>query len=45
MAILFAALAIGSIASKDSGAINGVNDLMVTAILACLAWASWKMRR
>ncbi|AXG76958.1 hypothetical protein DVK44_03855 [Streptomyces paludis] len=45
LAVLFAALAVGSVASKESGAPIGVGDLAVTALLACFAWACWKCRR
>ncbi|MEE1799613.1 hypothetical protein ACIQVO_00795 [Streptomyces sp. NPDC101062] len=45
LAVLFAALAVGSIASKEPGAPIGVGDLAVTALLAFLAWGCWKARR
>ncbi|MFE3826632.1 hypothetical protein [Streptomyces sp. NPDC059092] len=45
LAVLLAALAVGSIASKETGAPIGAGDLAVTALLACLAWGCWKARR
>ncbi|WP_158712264.1 hypothetical protein [Streptomyces sp. NRRL F-5135] len=45
LAVLFAALAVGSIASREPGAVIGIGDLAVTALLACLAWVCWRFRR
>ncbi|QIQ06137.1 hypothetical protein [Streptomyces liangshanensis] len=47
LAVLLAALAVGSFASAGPGAggPSDVGDLVVTAVLAVGAWASWKMRR
>ncbi|MFJ2648050.1 hypothetical protein ACIO1C_15100 [Streptomyces sp. NPDC087420] len=47
LAVLLAALAVGSFASAGPGTDGPgeVGDLVVTAVLAVGAWASWKMRR
>ncbi|PVE08564.1 hypothetical protein [Streptomyces scopuliridis] len=49
LAILFAALAVGTIASLNeragSGTSLGIGDIAITAVLATLAWASWKSAR
>jgi hypothetical protein len=44
LAVLFAALAVGSVASARESA-GGIDDFAVAAVLACLAWASWKSAR
>lgn len=44
LAVLFAALAVGSVASARESAGN-IDDFAVAAVLACLAWASWKSAR
>ncbi|MFE9884225.1 hypothetical protein [Streptomyces scopuliridis] len=47
LAILFAALAVGSLASLNEGAGTsmGIGDIAIAAVLATLAWASWKSAR
>ncbi|MFD5751542.1 hypothetical protein [Streptomyces sp. NPDC127033] len=45
LAVGFAALAVGSIASKDPGVPIRGGDLVTTGLLACLAWACWRARR
>ncbi|MFE3738274.1 hypothetical protein [Streptomyces sp. NPDC059134] len=42
--MLFAALAVGSIASKESGAPIGAGDLAIAGLLLLLAWGCWKAR-
>ncbi|MFJ8001031.1 hypothetical protein ACIQ7D_28565 [Streptomyces sp. NPDC096310] len=44
LAVLFAALAVGSIAAKEPGAPIGAGDLAIAGLLACLAWGCWKAR-
>ncbi|MFJ1750630.1 hypothetical protein ACIOJD_30985 [Streptomyces sp. NPDC088116] len=44
LAVLFAALAVGAVASAREGT-GSIDDFAVAAVLACLAWASWKSRR
>ncbi|MEU0279197.1 hypothetical protein ACIOGX_04120 [Streptomyces sp. NPDC088147] len=47
LAILFAALAVGSLASLNerAGTSIGIGDIAIAALLATLAWASWKSAR
>lgn len=47
LAILFAALTVGSLASVSKGADapTRIGDIVITAVLATLAWASWKTAR
>ncbi|MFE4372988.1 hypothetical protein ACFRMN_33075 [Streptomyces sp. NPDC056835] len=47
LAILFAALAVGSLAvlSEGGGRSIGIDDIAVAAVLATLAWLSWKSAR
>ncbi|MFF3749363.1 hypothetical protein ACFYYH_02705 [Streptomyces sp. NPDC002018] len=44
LALLLAALAVGLFASANEHGAS-TEDLAVAALLACLAWASWKARR
>ncbi|MEV7679750.1 hypothetical protein AB0O64_14495 [Streptomyces sp. NPDC088341] len=43
LAVLFAALTVGALATANRT--GGIDDLAIAAILACLAWGSWKARR
>ncbi|MFE7569387.1 hypothetical protein ACFU76_20865 [Streptomyces sp. NPDC057539] len=47
LAILFAALTIGSLAVLNEGAGEsiGLSDIAVAAVLGTLAWLSWGARR
>ncbi|MEV6424311.1 hypothetical protein [Streptomyces sp. NPDC051662] len=47
LAILFAALTVGSLAALNEGAGGsiGLSDIAVAAVLATLAWLSWGARR
>ncbi|MEV4969389.1 hypothetical protein [Streptomyces scopuliridis] len=49
LAILFAALAVGTLVplyeGAGAGAPIGIGDIAIAAVLATLAWASWKSAR